>query len=186
MHRDPVPPRGRRRRGRLAESQIRDLAEKGGFRKDELVLVSSGEGQTSEGEFWEAISSACNLKLPVLFLIEDNGYAISVPVEVNTPGGSISKLLRGFPGLFLADVDGCDFLESYDALRYAAEYCRSRMGPAVVHAHVVRPSAIRSPTTRRSTGPRRSGSASWRATPSRRWRAFSCRKGFFRRRRSRR
>jgi 2-oxoisovalerate dehydrogenase E1 component len=120
-------------------SQIRELAEKGGFQKDELVLVSSGEGQTSEGEFWEAISSACNLKLPVLFLIEDNGYAISVPVEVNTPGGSISKLLRGFPGLFLAEVDGCDFLESYDALRYAAEYCRARIGPAVVHAHVIRP-----------------------------------------------
>jgi 2-oxoisovalerate dehydrogenase E1 component len=120
-------------------SQIRELAEKGGFQKDELVLVSSGEGQTSEGEFWEALSSACTMKLPVIFLIEDNGYAISVPVEVNTPGGSISKLLRGFPGLFIAEVDGCDFLESYDAMRYAAQYCRSRMGPAVVHAHVIRP-----------------------------------------------
>jgi 2-oxoisovalerate dehydrogenase E1 component len=120
-------------------SEIRELADKGGFKRDEMVVVSSGEGQTSEGEFWEALSSACNLKLPVLFLIEDNGYAISVPVEVNTPGGSISKLVRGFPGLFLADVDGTDFLESYDALRYAAEYCRSRKGPALVHAHVIRP-----------------------------------------------
>lgn len=118
---------------------IPELAGRGGFERDEIVVVSGGEGQTSEGEFWEALSSACNLKLPVLFLIEDNGYAISVPVEVNTPGGSISRLLRGFPGLFLAEVDGCDFLESFDALRYAAEYCRSRKGPALVHAHVIRP-----------------------------------------------
>jgi len=121
------------------KSLVPELAEKGGFEKDEIVLVSSGEGQTSEGEFWEALNSACNLKMPVLFLIEDNGYAISVPVEVGTAGGSISKLVKGFPNLFLAEVDGCDFLESYDALRYAAEYCRRRQGPALVHARVIRP-----------------------------------------------
>ncbi|HEY7112780.1 MAG TPA: dehydrogenase E1 component subunit alpha/beta [Thermoanaerobaculia bacterium] len=120
-------------------SRIAELAGRKDVHGDELVLVSSGEGQTSEGEFWEALSSACNLKLPLIFLIEDNGYAISVPVEVNTPGGSISKLVRSFPGLFLAEVDGCDFLESYDAMRYAAEYCRTRKGPALVHAHVIRP-----------------------------------------------
>jgi 2-oxoisovalerate dehydrogenase E1 component len=122
------------RMGRIAE-----LAKSGAFHRDEVVYVSGGEGQTSEGEFWEALSSASNLKLPVLFLIEDNGYAISVPVEVNTPGGSISKLVRSFPNLFVAEADGTDFLESYDALRYAAEYCRSRMGPALVHARVIRP-----------------------------------------------
>jgi 2-oxoisovalerate dehydrogenase E1 component len=121
------------------KSLVPELKEKGGFEKDELVLVSGGEGQTSEGEFWESLNSACNLRMPVLFLIEDNGYAISVPVEVSTAGGSISKLVKGFPNLFLAEVDGCDFLESYDALRYAAEYCRRRQGPALVHAHVVRP-----------------------------------------------
>src|SRR5438128_1646343 len=120
-------------------SAIPDLARRGSFRKDEIVLDSGGEGQTAEGEFWEALSSACTLKLPVLFLIEDNGYAISVPVEVNTPGGSISKLVKSFPGLFVAEVDGCDLLQSYDALRYAAEYCRSRQGPALVHARVIRP-----------------------------------------------
>ncbi|MGH9363711.1 MAG: alpha-ketoacid dehydrogenase subunit alpha/beta [Thermoanaerobaculia bacterium] len=125
--------------GGWLKSLIPELTARGGFEKDEIVLVSSGEGQTSEGEFWEALNSACNLKMPVLFLIEDNGYAISVPVEVNTAGGSISKLVRGFPNLFLAEVNGCDFLESYDALRYATEYCRRRQGPALVHAHVIRP-----------------------------------------------
>lgn len=108
-------------------------------RKDEVVFCSTGDGTTSEGEFWEALSSACNLKLPVVFLVEDNGYAISVPVEVNTPGGSISKLVTGFPGLLVEECDGCDPVASYETLVRAVEYARARKGPALVHAHVIRP-----------------------------------------------
>jgi len=106
---------------------------------DEVILCTTGEGTTSEGEFWEALSSATNLKLPVVFLVEDNGYAISVPVEVNTPGGSISRLLTGFPGLLIQEVDGCDVLASFDVVAKATEYARARKGPALVHAHVIRP-----------------------------------------------
>ena len=106
---------------------------------DEVVVVTIGEGATSEGEFWEALNSASTLKLPVVFVVEDNGYAISVPVEVNTPGGSISRLVRSYPGLFVVEVDGCDYLASYDAFRYAFAYARERKGPALVHGHVVRP-----------------------------------------------
>ena len=109
------------------------------IRGDEVVLCTTGDGTTSEGEFWEALNTATNLKLPVVFLVEDNGYAISVPVEVNTPGGSISKLLTGFPGLLIQEVDGCDVLASLDVLTKAVEYARARKGPALVHAHVIRP-----------------------------------------------
>jgi 2-oxoisovalerate dehydrogenase E1 component len=70
------------------------------FHGDEIVYVSLGEGATSEGEFWEAMSSASALRLPVLFVVEDNGYAISVPVDVNTPGGNISRLVANFPNFY--------------------------------------------------------------------------------------
>jgi 2-oxoisovalerate dehydrogenase E1 component len=124
----------------LRYSKNKDVADgERTFHDDEVVFCSTGEGTTSEGEFWEALNSACNLKLPVVFLVEDNGYAISVPVEVNTPGGSISKLLTGMPGLFIQECDGCDVLESYDTLVRAVEYARQRKGPALVHAHVIRP-----------------------------------------------
>ncbi|HEX6048517.1 MAG TPA: dehydrogenase E1 component subunit alpha/beta [Gemmatimonadaceae bacterium] len=110
-----------------------------GFEKDEVVLVTTGDGTTSEGEFWESLNTASNLKLPIVYLVEDNGYAISVPVEVNTAGGSISKLVSGFPDLFIQEVDGCDLLASYDVMKRAAEYARKRKGPALVHAKVIRP-----------------------------------------------
>ncbi len=106
---------------------------------DEITLVSSGEGATSEGEFWEAINAAALDRLPVLFLVQDNGYAISVPVERQTPGGNISRLLEGVPGLLRIETDGTDFIESYRALQQAADYCRAGHGPALVHASVVRP-----------------------------------------------
>jgi len=110
-----------------------------GFEKDEVVFCSTGEGTTSEGEFWESLNNATNLKLPVVYLVEDNGYAISVPVEVNTAGGSISKLVSSFPGLHVEEVDGCDLIASYGAMQRAVEYARQRKGPALVHAHVIRP-----------------------------------------------
>jgi 2-oxoisovalerate dehydrogenase E1 component len=107
--------------------------------EDRLVLACSGEGATSEGESWESVNQACLYRLPLLFLIEDNGWAISVPSENQTPGGSISKLLTGFPGLLIREVDGTDFLASYREMRTAAAYCRQGYGPALVHAHCTRP-----------------------------------------------
>src|SRR5215218_4189364 len=101
---------------------------------DEIAWVTTGDGTTSEGEFWESLNTACNLKLPVLYIVEDNEFAISVPVEVNTAGGSISKLVAGFPGLLIETCDGTDVVESYEVLGRAVEYCRQRKGPALVHA----------------------------------------------------
>ena len=109
------------------------------FHGDEVVYTSLGEGSTSEGEFWEAVNVTCTRHLPVLFLVEDNGYAISVPVEVETAGGDISKIVRAFPGLHVETVDGTDFFASLDAMRTAVAYVRARKGPALVHAHVIRP-----------------------------------------------
>lgn len=106
---------------------------------DAVTLVTTGDGATSEGEFWEALNAACLDRLPVLFLVEDNGYAISVPVERQTAGGCVSRLLAGFPGLLRREVDGTSVVESYQAMAEAAAYVRAGQGPALVHAHVVRP-----------------------------------------------
>jgi len=106
---------------------------------DELTYVSLGDGATSEGEFWEALSASCTSRLPILFLVEDNGYAISVPVEVQTPGGDISRLARSFPGLHVDSIDGTDFFASLRAMREATAYVRAGNGPAFVHARVIRP-----------------------------------------------
>jgi 2-oxoisovalerate dehydrogenase E1 component len=125
--------------GAEAVVKAKALGMSDGFEKDEVVLVTTGDGTTSEGEFWESLNTASNLKLPVVYLVEDNGYAISVPVEVNTAGGSISKLVSGFPDLFIQEVDGCDLLASYEVMKRAVDHARKRKGPALVHAKVIRP-----------------------------------------------
>src|SRR5450432_66484 len=109
------------------------------FHGDEITYVSLGEGTTSEGEFWEALNAAANQRLPVIFCVEDNGYAISVPVEVQTAGGNISRLVSGFPNFHFEEFDGTDPVVAYAAFKRAAEYCRGGHGPAFVHAHVIRP-----------------------------------------------
>jgi 2-oxoisovalerate dehydrogenase E1 component len=109
------------------------------FDRDEIVYISIGEGGTSEGEFWESLNTAATRQVPVLYLVEDNGYAISVPVDVQTPSGNISRVLDGFPGLRTLRCDGTDYLASYRTLREAAQYVRDRKGPALVHATVTRP-----------------------------------------------
>jgi 2-oxoisovalerate dehydrogenase E1 component len=108
------------------------------FHDDEVVLTCVGEGSTSQGEFWEAMNTASNQKLPVIFLVEDNGYAISVPVEVNTPGGNISRLVANFPNFFFAEIDGTDAELCQRTVESAAAHCRAGLGPALVHGHCVR------------------------------------------------
>jgi 2-oxoisovalerate dehydrogenase E1 component len=121
-------------------SRVADIPNRAAhFHGDEVVYTSLGEGSTSEGEFWEAMNTACQKHLPIVFLVEDNGYAISVPVEFQTPGGDISRIVRSFPGLHVASVDGTDFFASLRAMQDAVAYARARKGPALVHAHVTRP-----------------------------------------------
>lgn len=109
------------------------------FHADEVAYVSLGDGTTSEGETWEALNTACNLRLPVLFLLEDNGYAISVPVEVQTAGGDFSSLVQNFPNLYVEKCDGTDVLASLEVMHRAVAHCRRGKGPALIHARVIRP-----------------------------------------------
>ena len=101
--------------------------------------MSIGEGATSEGEFWEALNTACQRQAPVLFMVEDNGYAISVPVEVQTAGGDVSRLVESFPNLKIWRCDGTDFLASYRTMGEAVDWMRRERKPAFVHAKVIRP-----------------------------------------------
>ncbi len=106
---------------------------------DAVTLVTTGDGATSEGEFWESLNIACLEKLAIIYLVEDNGYAISVPVEKQTAGGDVSKLVTGFPGLKIFHCDGTDFLASYAAMTEAVAWCRENQTPVMVHATCIRP-----------------------------------------------
>ncbi|MGV3759379.1 MAG: alpha-ketoacid dehydrogenase subunit alpha/beta [Actinomycetota bacterium] len=105
---------------------------------DEVTYVSLGEGAASEGEFWESLNTACTLHLPVLYLIADNGYAISVPREDQSPA-PVSELLAGFRGLRTYRVDGRDYFQAHDTAADAVAHVRAGTGPALVHATVTRP-----------------------------------------------
>ncbi len=109
------------------------------FHDDEIVYVSTGDGTIAQGEFWEGMTTACVNNLPVLFMVEDNGFAISTPTSVQYPEGSISKTLANFPGLKIFNCDGCCPIDSYAAMSEAAKYIRSTRKPALVHATVTRP-----------------------------------------------
>jgi 2-oxoisovalerate dehydrogenase E1 component len=121
-------------------SRVPEAAElASSFHSDEIAFTSLGDGASSEGEFWESLNYTCLRQLPILYLIEDNGYAISVPVDDQTAGGSISGLVKDFPGLLTAECDGTDFVGSYEAAGEAVSYVRQQRKPALLHAHVVRP-----------------------------------------------
>jgi 2-oxoisovalerate dehydrogenase E1 component len=109
------------------------------FHADEITYVSLGDGTTSEGEFWESLNTASNSRLPMIFVVQDNEYAISVPIEVQTAGGNISRLVSGFPNFHFEEVDGTDPVVSYAAFRRSVAHCRAGHGPAFIHAHVIRP-----------------------------------------------
>ena len=104
----------------------------------EVVYVSGGDGSTSQGDFHEAVNFACIHNLPVLFVIQDNGWAISVPVEEQTAGGSIARIAKGYEGLGLFEVDGCDFEQLSEMLPQAVNKARTGRGPSLIVARVPR------------------------------------------------
>ena len=106
---------------------------------DAITLATTGDGATSEGEFWESLNIACLEKLAILYLVEDNGWAISVPVDKQTAGGNIAKLVSGFPNLKIFECDGSDFIASYATMFEAVAYCRRQQSPVLVHARCTRP-----------------------------------------------
>lgn len=106
--------------------------------KDEVVYVSSGEGATSEGEFHEAVNWAARGRFPVIFLIQNNKYAISVPVQDQIAGESVYGIVKGYEGLNRYRVDGCDFKEMYDIAADAVAKARRGDGPSVIEADTVR------------------------------------------------
>ena len=109
------------------------------FQGDEVTFASLGEGASSEGEFWEALNTVSNKRLPLIFVVEDNEYAISVPVEEQMPGGNISRLVSGFPNFHFEEIDGTDLPATYAAFARTVAYCRAHEGPGFIHAHVIRP-----------------------------------------------
>ena len=125
--------------GRLFQRLVDIPNRESRHQPDEVVYVSLGEGATAGGEFWESLNTACGKRLPVVYLVQDNGYAISTPKEVQTPGGDISRIVTSFPSLQVLTVDGTDFVESSRVLHRAVSYARERRGPSLVHAHVIRP-----------------------------------------------
>jgi 2-oxoisovalerate dehydrogenase E1 component len=105
---------------------------------DEVVYVSGGDGSTSEGEFHEALNWASKDKLPVIFVIQNNRYAISVPIYEQTAGASVAKIGEGFFGLEVYEIDGTDFLQSFQTVKRAVERARAGQGPTMIVANVVR------------------------------------------------
>lgn len=107
-------------------------------KKQEVVYVSGGDGSTSQGDFHEALNFSCLHKLPIIFVIQDNGWAISVPVNEQTAGGCCAKIASGYEGLFISEVDGCKAELLADAMHRAVTRAREGLGPSLVVAKISR------------------------------------------------